>query len=193
MHLQETCHCTWVQSDHADTSDLSRSIGNKTYYGEVTGKEKKNSTDDKERHKKPPSPTEGRWVLCIWLCSGRWCTLLPSLPWLPWHTHPRIYRKEQLNWMLSALPGVIPILQAMKNFVWPSLTLSHNFLNSKKLQDLLLGERIHVTSWITERKLRVLSWAESSTSLKREERIYFMNILFINTNILFISIYNIQK
>lgn len=84
-HLQQmyTCHCTWVQSDHADISDLSRSIGNKTYYGEVTGKEKKNGTNDKERHKKPPSPTEGRWVFCIWLCSGKWCTLLPSLSWLP--------------------------------------------------------------------------------------------------------------
>lgn len=118
-HLQQkyTYHCTRVQSHHADISDLSRSIGNKTYYGEVTGKEKKNSTDDKERHKKPPSPTEGRWVLCIWLCSGKWCTLLPSLSWLPWHAHPWIYRKEQLNWMLSALPGVIPILQAMKNFL----------------------------------------------------------------------------
>ncbi|RLW01994.1 hypothetical protein DV515_00007600 [Chloebia gouldiae] len=41
-------------------SNFTMSIGNKTYYGEVTGKEKKNSTDDKERHKKPPSPTEGR-------------------------------------------------------------------------------------------------------------------------------------
>lgn len=114
-HLQQmyTCHCTWVQSDHADISDLSRSIGNKTYYGEVTGKEKKNSSDDKERHKKPPSPTEGRWVLCIWLCSGKGCTFLPPLSWLPWHAHPWIYRQEQLNWMLSALSGVIPIPQAM--------------------------------------------------------------------------------
>ncbi|NXW80752.1 inter-alpha-trypsin inhibitor heavy chain H5 isoform X1 [Hirundo rustica] len=41
-------------------SNFTMSIGNKTYYGEVTGKEKKNNTDDKERHKKPPSPTEGR-------------------------------------------------------------------------------------------------------------------------------------
>ncbi|NXE69640.1 ITIH5 inhibitor, partial [Calcarius ornatus] len=41
-------------------SNFTMSIGNKTYYGEVTGKEKKNSTDDKERHKKPPGPTEGR-------------------------------------------------------------------------------------------------------------------------------------
>ncbi|NWU26771.1 ITIH5 inhibitor, partial [Dyaphorophyia castanea] len=41
-------------------SNFTMSIGNKTYYGEVTGKEKKNSSDDKERHKKPPSPAEGR-------------------------------------------------------------------------------------------------------------------------------------
>ncbi|NXB11464.1 ITIH5 inhibitor, partial [Cnemophilus loriae] len=41
-------------------SNFTMSIGNKTYYGEVTGKEKRNSSDDKERHKKPPSPTEGR-------------------------------------------------------------------------------------------------------------------------------------
>ncbi|KAI1239522.1 hypothetical protein IHE44_0012647 [Lamprotornis superbus] len=44
-------------------SNFTMSIGNKTYYGEVTAKEKKNSTDDKERHKKPPSPTEGRFIL----------------------------------------------------------------------------------------------------------------------------------
>ncbi|KAK4832823.1 hypothetical protein QYF61_025811 [Mycteria americana] len=37
-----------------------RSIGNKTYYGEVTGKEKKHSSDDKARHKKPPNSTDGR-------------------------------------------------------------------------------------------------------------------------------------
>ncbi|NWV18371.1 ITIH5 inhibitor, partial [Origma solitaria] len=41
-------------------SNFTMSIGNKTYYGEVTGKEKKNSSDDQARHKKPPSPTEGR-------------------------------------------------------------------------------------------------------------------------------------
>ncbi|KFW83430.1 Inter-alpha-trypsin inhibitor heavy chain H5, partial [Manacus vitellinus] len=41
-------------------SNFTMSIGNKTYYGEVTGKEKKNSSDDKTRDKKPSSPTDGR-------------------------------------------------------------------------------------------------------------------------------------
>ncbi|KAM6211056.1 uncharacterized protein WM294_005463 [Sarcoramphus papa] len=41
-------------------SNFTMSIGNKTYYGEVTGKEKKHGSDDKARHKKPPSPTDGR-------------------------------------------------------------------------------------------------------------------------------------
>ncbi|EOA99356.1 Inter-alpha-trypsin inhibitor heavy chain H5 [Anas platyrhynchos] len=41
-------------------SNFTMSIGNKTYYGEVTGKEKKNSTDDKARTKKPPGPQNAR-------------------------------------------------------------------------------------------------------------------------------------
>uniref|UniRef100_A0A672TRY9 Inter-alpha-trypsin inhibitor heavy chain 5 n=1 Tax=Strigops habroptila TaxID=2489341 RepID=A0A672TRY9_STRHB len=41
-------------------SNFTMIIGNKTYYGEVTGKEKKHSSDDKARHKKPPNSTEGR-------------------------------------------------------------------------------------------------------------------------------------
>lgn len=41
-------------------SNFTMSIGNKTYYGEVTGKEKKHSNDDKAKMKKPPSPVNGR-------------------------------------------------------------------------------------------------------------------------------------
>ncbi|XP_042728723.1 inter-alpha-trypsin inhibitor heavy chain H5 [Lagopus leucura] len=41
-------------------SNFTMSIGNKTYYGEVTGKEKKHSNDDKAKTKKPPSPVNGR-------------------------------------------------------------------------------------------------------------------------------------
>ncbi|NXD07574.1 ITIH5 inhibitor, partial [Nothocercus nigrocapillus] len=40
-------------------SNFTMSIGNKTYYGEVTGKEKKNGSEDKAKSKKPPSPTGG--------------------------------------------------------------------------------------------------------------------------------------
>uniref|UniRef100_A0A8V5FVP0 Uncharacterized protein n=1 Tax=Melopsittacus undulatus TaxID=13146 RepID=A0A8V5FVP0_MELUD len=41
-------------------SNFTMIIGNKTYYGEVTGKEKKHSIDDKGRHSKPLNSTEGR-------------------------------------------------------------------------------------------------------------------------------------
>nr|XP_013795075.1 PREDICTED: inter-alpha-trypsin inhibitor heavy chain H5-like [Apteryx mantelli mantelli] len=40
-------------------SNFTMSIGNKTYYGEVTGKEKKHGSEDKAKSRKPPSPTDG--------------------------------------------------------------------------------------------------------------------------------------
>ncbi|NXG28284.1 ITIH5 inhibitor, partial [Dromaius novaehollandiae] len=40
-------------------SNFTMSIGNKTYYGEVTGKEKKQGSEDKAKSRKPPSPTNG--------------------------------------------------------------------------------------------------------------------------------------
>ncbi|OXB64337.1 hypothetical protein ASZ78_004970 [Callipepla squamata] len=52
-------------------SNFTMIIGNKTYYGEVTGKEKKHSNDDKTKMKKPPSPLNGRQVSCIQLCSEK--------------------------------------------------------------------------------------------------------------------------